>query len=574
MIEARFELTLLLMVIWPLLLVAGLVFTASRGMVLKLVPWAALPVLAMTIAMVHTSYELQLSFLMLGSGLEFDATARVFLILNAALWLATGVLARSKLREAGAERFAVVLLLAMAGSFCLALAADAVLFFAAATLTAYALYAMLAYQADASAQLANRVLLILLVVSDLLVFELLLLLGHSAASVDFASLRQALVKLDNHGLVLALLLSGFGIKLGVLGVHFWLKPVFVSASPALRPALIGFMLSAGLLGWLRLLPAGELFLLDMSPGLQWLAWVTLVYAVVLGMLHSHYRALIACAAITLTAMWLVILGAPHPSPQDSYAIDATMPGAVLQTGFAITALLLLNGVSGLAASVPGRLVLPAVRWLAVLSLVTAPVIIARSVFEIHSDPVFLLDCIAAVMAFLSVRGVLLDRATHDADHGMPVTHTPAAQAVTLEALLVATGLTLAALLAAALNLNLNLNIQAVAEFLQPLLLITLAVFAAWLSVACFVVPGSFARGVLLTICGKGVARLFARINVLANVRLVFYRDALRALAKEYYTQLDWRQLLGSIETRIASWQTALIILTLLGLFMAVMNARG
>ncbi|MGB5397051.1 MAG: proton-conducting transporter membrane subunit, partial [Gammaproteobacteria bacterium] len=480
MIAPGFSLTLLLLVAWPLLLVAGLVFEGSRATLLKLVPWSALPVLVA--AAVLATDKLQLPFVMLGSGLVLDASARVFLLLNAGLWLATGLLAGSKLRGAGAERFAILLLLAMAGSFCLALAADAALFFAASTLTAYSLYAMLAYQADASAQPANRVLLVLLVVSDLLVFELLLLLGQSAGSVDFTALRQALVNTDNRGLVVALLLFGFGIKTGVLGVHFWLKPVFVSAMPALRPALTGFMFSAGLLGWLRLLPAGELYLLDMGAGLQWLAWATLVYAVVLGMLHVHHRALLAYAAIVLGSLWLVLLGAAQPSLLVSNAITSTIYATVLQAGFAITALLLAGRCSLLTEAVSLRFLFAGVRWLAVLLLVTAPLGVAAAVQGFNDAVAMQLDWVAAAITFLAVRGVLLMPASINADAGDHTLHSdvqPAADLQGARSLLVSIALTLAALLAATYNLSLQWN----SGLLQSGLMIAAAAAAAWLGVA-------------------------------------------------------------------------------------------
>ena len=269
---------LLLVMIWPLLLAAAVAFGATRPVALRLVPWAALPALVAAVALADSG--LRLPDTLLASALVLDSLGRVFLLLNAILWLAAGLLLRGRLRNDGAGRFAVLQLLAMTGSLGLALAGDALLFFTAATLAGYALYGLLVSDAYAGAQKAGRVLVVLLVVSDLLVFELLLLLGQAAGSVDFPSLRQALLNADNQGVLLVLLIAGFGIKAGIAGVHFWLAPVFLNAVTGVRPALIAFMFAAGLLGWLRLLPLGELHWSAAGSMLQWLAWVTLGYAAI------------------------------------------------------------------------------------------------------------------------------------------------------------------------------------------------------------------------------------------------------------------------------------------------------
>ena len=366
MSDVTASLTLLLVVIWPLLLAGAVAFGTTRPAALRLVSWAALPALVTAAALADTG--LRLPGAMLGSALALDGTGRVFLLLSVTVWLAAGWLARTQLHAAGANRFAVLLLLAMAGGFALALAADALLFFAAGTLAAYALYDLLVHQAEVS---AGRALVVLLVVSDLLVFELLLILGQAAGSLDFTSLRQALVNTDDRALVLGLLIVGFGIKTGVVGVHFWLAPVFVAAVPAIRPALIGSLLGAGLLGWLRLLPLGEIHWSGAGAVLQWLAWVTLGYAVVVGLLQAHFRSVLAYAAIALTGLWVAMLGSALLYPQAWNGMAEAVHAGVLQSGLALAALLLLDRRTGGSAPAGLRHLSPGVMWIAALLLVTA-----------------------------------------------------------------------------------------------------------------------------------------------------------------------------------------------------------
>jgi formate hydrogenlyase subunit 3/multisubunit Na+/H+ antiporter MnhD subunit len=61
-------------------------------------------------------------------------------------------------------------------------------------------------------------------------------------------------------LIVGLLVAGFGIKAGVLGLHVWLPLAHPAAPFAASAVLSGAMIKAGLVGWLRLLPLGEVAL--------------------------------------------------------------------------------------------------------------------------------------------------------------------------------------------------------------------------------------------------------------------------------------------------------------------------
>ena len=57
--------------------------------------------------------------------------------------------------------------------------------------------------------------------------------------------------------LLFLLVIGFGIKLGVVPLHFWLPLAHPVAPTPASAVLSGAMIKAGLLGWMRFLPLGE-----------------------------------------------------------------------------------------------------------------------------------------------------------------------------------------------------------------------------------------------------------------------------------------------------------------------------
>ena len=566
--EGTASLTLLLVVIWPLLLAGTVAFGTTRPVAMRLVPWAALPALATAVGLADTG--LWLPGAMLGGALVLDGIGRVFLLLSATLWLVAGLLARPQLHAAGANCFAVLLLLAMAGGFGLALAGDALLFFAAGTLAGYALYGLLVHGADVSTQTAGRVLVVLLVLSDLLVFELLLILGQVAGSVDFMSLRQSLMNADNRELMLGLLIVGFGIKAGVVGVHFWLAPVFVNAGMAVRPALISFMLGAGLLGWLRLLPLGEIHWSGAGVVLQWLAWVTLGYAVFAGLLKVHPRAVLAYATIALTGLWVAILGAALLHPQAWSGMAEAAHAAILQSGFALAALLLLLDRRR-AGNIPKWLhPLPyAVRWLAALQLATAPVVVTGFLAKGDDFAIVQMSWATAAIAFLVVRGLLLSPPSIHGSRDLRISSDVVQQPTqTPTVLLAAGGLTGAGILTAAYNM-VGLTPS---EFWQPALMMLAASLAAWLSVKQSV-PHLPDLPLLVPI-SRGLAAALCHGRRLADRRLPLWRDAGLALVRRLWSRVDWRRIIGQFESRLNHWPTTLVILAALGLIMAALGASG
>ncbi|MGB5438583.1 MAG: proton-conducting transporter membrane subunit [Gammaproteobacteria bacterium] len=563
---------LLLVMIWPLLLAAAVAIGATRPVALRLVPWAALPALVAAITLADSG--LRLPDTLLASALVLDSLGRVFLLLNAILWLAAGLLLRGRLRNDGAGRFAVLQLLAMTGSLGLALAGDALLFFTAATLAGYALYGLLVSDAPAGTQKAGRVLVVLLVVSDLLVFELLLLLGQAAGSVDFPSLRQALLIADNKGVLLVLLIAGFGIKAGLAGAHFWLAPVFLNAVTGVRPALIAFMFAAGLLGWLRLVPLGELHWSAAGSVLQGLAWVTLGYAVIAGLLQAHSRTVLACAAVALSGFWVATLAAALRHPLAWQGMFETLPAAVLQSGLSLCVLMLFHRRAHGGIRMQWQNVYQALQWLAALSLACTPVAVAGSLMQVDTAAALQMLWAIPAITLLAVRGRLLGGSGSQGAHAastlaqvMPQT----SQASAAMTLLMTVVLTAGALLAAGYNLA-GLSL---AEFRRPALMLSAASIVAWLSTSRFmpylpVLP----PGDLLVPISSVLHAGLGYGQRLSGVYLPHWRAGWLAALRHAWSGVNWCGMCEWMEIRLNSWRIVLVLLLLLGLLLAVWGGLG
>ncbi|MCW8891586.1 MAG: proton-conducting transporter membrane subunit, partial [Sedimenticola sp.] len=304
MIDASFF--LLLVVLWPLLLAVGIVMQLTHKVALKLVRFATLP--AFLIGLLFSDQQLALSGLFIRSHLLLDQTGRLFLLMIAILWLATELLMQHRTARVRSKQQTIFQLLAMAGCFTMPLAGDVLLFLTASAVAGYSLYGLLAQERNKTTVDATNVFLILLVVSDGVLFELFQILGAQATSVDFVAMRQAFAVSEQFNTLFLMVLFSMGAKIGLLGLHVWLIPVFVTSRLALRPALIGFMFTAGFVLVLRLLPIGEVDYPAGAHFLQWGAWLTLGYALVLGFRQFHRRGVAATLLMLSNGAWLAILG--------------------------------------------------------------------------------------------------------------------------------------------------------------------------------------------------------------------------------------------------------------------------
>lgn len=353
--------------VWPFAAASLWAVRAARPWLIGLLPWSAAPALA--VALLVPDLTVPLPETLLGSALALDAIGRVFLATTALLWWVAGTLiAGRRPGEGGDRRSALPALLAMGAGFGLTLADDGLLWFAAGTLAGYSVYALVLQAATREARTAGRRLVILLVLSDLLLFELFLILAHAAGGTSFADLRGAVAALDSPTFVLALMTLGFGVKAGVLGVHLWLLPAFGSTTAAVRVALIAFVAAAGLLGWLRLLPLGEIAWTAMGVALHWLAFATAAYALIAGFSRTGQRALAGCILMALTAQWLWALASALQRPESGTAIAALLPMVALQSGLGLAALVLLDD----AGRTRHRALRMMMAWLAIVLIVFAP----------------------------------------------------------------------------------------------------------------------------------------------------------------------------------------------------------
>ncbi len=535
---------LLLALLWPLLLMALLAYPGTRTLARRLAPWAALPALLLAFGGADSTAELP--WAMLGGMLRLEFTGRVFLLLAASFSLVAGLLARETIGDCrGGNRLALFLLLAISGMLWLALTGDALLFFTAATVLGYALYAMLAQGTGAA---AGRVFIVLLVVGDLVVFEVLLVLAHNAGGTAFSALRHALLLSDYPAATFFLVLIGFGIKLGLVGVHFWLAPTFIQAGASLRILLIGFVLCAGMLGWLRLLPLGEVQWLIAGTWLQWVALATLAYALAVGMLQADLRSLLAYVVMVLSALFLWLLGAVLIEPTLWPGLFRPLHSALLQAGYAFTLLYLYPGRIDVATTTWRHRGLSITWWLGVFLLVTTPLGLIASLAQI--DPP-----LSERFTWLGMAFVLLPARSLWLQCSVPVTGD---KPVVLAALSIA-GLTAGASSLSAMSLG---------ELWLPALFTLVATVVGWFGGKLANRLPTLPPGDLLGPVERGGTALISSLYRQLDRRMSNGFSGILQIQRRLAVAMAWRQKARLLEAVLGRWSVAMCLLVLFGLLLA------
>lgn len=294
---------LVLVPVLPLIAAAALLRRRWCGPVVRLAPWAALP--ALIVVALSSDATLDLPWLLLGERLGVDDVGRVFLFFTAATWLLAGIYGRSYLTgDTKRVRFFAFYLLTMSGNLGLIIAQDVLSFYFFFSLMSFSSYGLIVHKQDRKAFWAGRVYMYLVVLSEALLFAGLVMGAWQAGSLsldDFAETAQS-------KLVIGLLFVGFGIKAGALPMHVWLPLAHPVAPTPASAVLSGAMINAGLLGWLRFLPLGQVALPEWGLLCVVAGLGAAFYGVLLGLCQDEPKTVLAYSSISQMGLMTVGVG--------------------------------------------------------------------------------------------------------------------------------------------------------------------------------------------------------------------------------------------------------------------------
>jgi formate hydrogenlyase subunit 3/multisubunit Na+/H+ antiporter MnhD subunit len=128
--------------------------------------------------------------------------------------------------------------------------------------------------------------------------------GHSLLIRDAAA---TLPLSPDRNLILALLLTGFGIKAGLVPFYFWMPLAYRAAPTPAAAVLSGAVVKASILGMIRFLPL-DTAIPDWGTALAAAGFFAAIYGVVVGIAQRDPRIVLAYSSVSQLGVMVAVIG--------------------------------------------------------------------------------------------------------------------------------------------------------------------------------------------------------------------------------------------------------------------------
>lgn len=342
-----------------------------RRRLVLLAPWAIAPTILLAVAG-PAAGVVDIPWLLLGTTLQIDSVGRPLLLVAGILYTAAAVV----IATVGIERapaLTAFLLFSFVGNSGVLVAADVVTFYLSFAVMSFAAYGLVLHERTDFARRAGRIYLVLTVVSEACILAALLLVTFAGGRM-LANAPAAVASSESTGLIVGLLLIGFGVKAGTVPLHVWLPLAHPAAPPAASAVLSGSLIKAGFVGWIRFLPLGE----EAQPGwgllLVVLALLGAFLAVPAGVLQGNTKVTLAYSSISQMGFMASLVGAALVTPDLADAAILTVILYAVHHGLA-------KGALFLGIPIWQRFGSGALRWWVTLALLSAGLAVAGAPFS-------------------------------------------------------------------------------------------------------------------------------------------------------------------------------------------------
>lgn len=340
-----------LSVLVPLLMACVWPVGRCRRSITRLAVAAPLP--ALGLAFWGDDCQIELPWLLLGASWGLDLIGRVFLGFTAALWFITGVYRWGYLADSpGHERFVLFWLMTMTGHLGLILSRDVASFLAFYTLMSFSAYGLVTHDRAPASLRAGRIYLMLAVLSEVLLFWAAVIGVQQSGSLQLDQMARGVIGTPVQDVVVGMVLLGFGIKLGIMPLHFWLPLAHPAAPTPASAILSGAIIKVGLLGWMRFLPVGEVSMPNWATLCVVLGFTSALIAALIGLCQSNPKALLAYSSISQMGLLATGFGAALFAAEKWSTISAAL--LVFSVHHAISKAALFMGVGVVAVHLRSR----------------------------------------------------------------------------------------------------------------------------------------------------------------------------------------------------------------------------
>ena len=283
----------------PLAVLAASLSLRMRGLAWAMAPLAPLPAFAAAVlALAGASFGAELPALRMS--LWLDRPGAILLAAAALVWLIRSVFALTDgAGRPNADRFAVSWLLTMAGSLGVFIAGDLLTFYLVYALVSVPAYYLVAHEEDAASSRAGGIYMAFALLGEavLLIALIMLAAGEPGGSLSIRDVVAALPVSPWRDAALALLMIGFGMKIGLAPMHGWMPLAYTAAPIPAAAVLSGAAVKAGVIGLIRFLPFGAA-LPGWGEALAWAGFVSAFYGVAIGLTQKDPKTVLAYSSIS------------------------------------------------------------------------------------------------------------------------------------------------------------------------------------------------------------------------------------------------------------------------------------
>ena len=275
----------------------------------RLLAWAPAPAL-MAALLAPTGSTLVLPEPPFRMTLELDPPGTILLGVAAFLWIIAGAYASTYLRgDPNAGRFAEWWLLTLTGNLGVFMAADLVSFYLTYSVVSLAAYGLIVHDGTRESLRAGIIYIGVAVLGE--AFLLMALVFMAQATPEGGLLiRDAVAALPTsswRNASLALLILGFGLKIGLVPGHVWM-PLAYSAAPLPAAAVLsGAAVKAGIIGFIRFLPLG-VAMPEWGEVLAAAGIFSAFYGVAIGITQENPKTVLAYSSVSQMGLLAAALG--------------------------------------------------------------------------------------------------------------------------------------------------------------------------------------------------------------------------------------------------------------------------
>jgi len=257
----------------------------------------------------YDAAPLEMPSFLLGMHLGFGEYGRYFLLLMAMVWTGAGFFSACSMQNDPDRRsYTILFLLAMCGTLGLAVAKDVVTFYAFFSLMTFSAYSLVIHNDTPKAWKAGHVYMVTTVLGEGMLIAGLMISVHVADSVMFMDISRAAAGLTPAHPMFFLLVAGFGIKAGILGLHHWLPLAHPAAPTPASAVLSGAMIKAGILGWLYFFPVDAASMPSWGAFFMGLGLLSAFFGVLAGLLEKDPKTILAYSSISQMGLMAFLLG--------------------------------------------------------------------------------------------------------------------------------------------------------------------------------------------------------------------------------------------------------------------------